>query len=299
MHDADLSHEQTTAIPSAQDPTAACWACGGASAPDGRYKRARLWRCGACGFRFLPLASQAAAKELYTASYFADYSPTGGYDEQAAHRRHEAGVRGELLARHAAAPGRLLEIGCASGWFLQEATRRGFAARGVEPGREQAELAARRTGLPVFGGTIEEADLDEGALDVVCGWHVLEHVVDPATALARLRGALAPGGLLLLEVPNVDSRMAQRFGESWLHFDLPHHVGHYAPRSLRTILERTGFAVEALETVSAWAYALPRQAFGPRALAAQARDRAVAGAPLRRPHPWRHELLRAVARVPA
>jgi SAM-dependent methyltransferase len=75
-------------------------------------------------------------------------------------------------------------------------------------------------------------------------WHVLEHLDDPAAAIARVASLLAPGGRLLIGVPNLASVQASIGRERWYHLDLPRHRTHFTPAGLRALLERHGFAVE-------------------------------------------------------
>ncbi len=74
-------------------------------------------------------------------------------------------------------------------------------------------------------------------------WHVLEHLPDPAAAIARAAELLRPGGRLLVSVPNVDSLQARLGGERWFHLDLPRHLFHFGPRSLSAMVERAGLQV--------------------------------------------------------
>jgi hypothetical protein len=107
---------------------------------------------------------------------------------------------------------------------------------------------------------------------------------------------LVPGGVLAIEVPNAGSLEAKHLGAAWPHWDPAHHVGHYTPRALRSLVEGAGYDVVRLETISGVAYYPPRRALRPKVLI----DLAVLTARLRalprRPHPSRHELLRLVAR---
>jgi len=101
----------------------------------------------------------------------------------------------------------LLEVGCGPGWALEVFRDAGFRARGVDVSPAAAALASER-GLVVDLVDIERAALDPRALgaapgfDVVVALEVLEHLVDPVAALAALRGALAPGGALVVSLPN-------------------------------------------------------------------------------------------------
>jgi 2-polyprenyl-3-methyl-5-hydroxy-6-metoxy-1,4-benzoquinol methylase len=236
-------------------------------------------------------------QELYTEGYFTDYPNDLDYLDEIDQRRYEAGRRLEFL-RHHGARGRLLEIGAASGHFLEEARAAGFQPLGVEPDAGLAKRVTERSGIQVLGGFVETVELDSGAFETVCAWHVLEHLYEPRTALDRIVDALAPGGKLFLEVPNAASVMARRQQQRWLHLDFEHHVAHYTPKALGTVLGRAGLEVELVASVSMREYLGLRRSLKPMELAAALRELALVRSGPRSPHPSRHELLRAVARKP-
>jgi SAM-dependent methyltransferase len=82
------------------------------------------------------------------------------------------------------------------------------------------------------------------SLDAVSLWHVLEHVDDPAAALAAIARWLRPGGVLLVGVPNLGSWQARLGGARWYHLDVPRHRTHFTTRGLATLLAAHGFTVE-------------------------------------------------------
>lgn len=280
-----------TATPSA------CWLCEGPARSDPRLAAAGYVRCATCGFVFQPARdSPEDEARLYDADYFATYdSRTGArraeghYDLAADQRRSEAVLRAEHVRRYARPPARLLEVGAASGWFVSAAAEAGYTAQGVEPSAAQARAAGDR-GLAVRHGTL--ADLASGpeTFDVVCAWHVLEHLPRPRDAVAQMRALLRPGGLLFLEVPNIGSIAATRRGTTWAHLDPGAHVAHYDPSTVRRLLEASGFDVVALDTFS------PRQfsRTPTRRLLHAAHDAVLHGTPALT-HAWRHQLLRVVA----
>jgi SAM-dependent methyltransferase len=276
---------------------ATCWVCGAKAEPDASYSGLELYRCPQCAFLFAPRAAAANLQELYGAEYFDEYPGGESYEEDETQRRYEARIRVALVQRYLRA-GRLYEVGAAAGHFLDEARSAGFEVSGIEPARPVAERARARFDVDVQPGFVEQADLAPESFDVVCAWHVLEHLAGPRAALETLRTALRPGGHLLLEVPNVESVYARRRGESWFHLDPQHHVGHYAPRSLQTLLERSGLDVLGLETFPALGYVRPGRALRPASVAVQLKELADVRSTPRRPHPDRHELLRAFARRP-
>ena len=273
---------------------ATCWVCGAEAEPDASYSGLELYRCPQCTFLFAPQRTAQDLRELYGAEYFDEYPGGEAYDEDEAQRRYEARIRVALVQGYAAA-GRLYEVGAAAGHFLDEARRAGFEVSGIEPAGPVAERARARFDVDVQAGFVEQADLASQTFDIVCAWHVLEHLAEPRAALERLRTALRPGGHLLLEVPNVASVYARRRGEAWFHLDPEHHVGHYAPRSLQTVLERSGFEVLGMETFPALGYVRPGRALRPASMAVQLKELADVRSAPRRPHPDRHELLRAFA----
>jgi hypothetical protein len=85
-------------------------------------------------------------------------------------------------------------------------------------------------------------------------WHSLEHVHDPIQLLLEAHNLLAPGGVLIVAVPNIDSSPFRWFGPSWYGLDLPRHLTHFAASTLQLMLERSGFQVHSLHTVahSSW-----------------------------------------------
>ncbi len=268
-----------------------CWGCDrrlDAVAPDADG----YVRCDACGLRFAP--SGLAPRERYDDSYFADYRG-GDYFATESLRRHEARVRlGLVRAASGRAAADLLEVGCAAGFFLDEARALGWRPRGIEPAEGPAQHAREELGLEVVADFAEDVALESESADSVCLWHTLEHIPDPSGMLKRLRDALRPGGTLLIEVPNGGSLLATREGRAWVALEPDVHVAQWNPRALRALLERTEYEVEQVGTVPFLTYVdgacnrLLRRAY----LALRQRRW------MREPHPSGHELLRAVARRP-
>jgi SAM-dependent methyltransferase len=139
------------------------------------------------------------------------------------------------------ARGTLLDVGAGRGRFVAAARDAGWAATGIEPSERGVSAASSVYGVELARGGIDDAT---GAYDTVVLWHVLEHLDDPDAALARLASLVAPGGTLLIGVPNLASVQASIGRDRWFHLDLPRHRTHLTPAGLRALLERHGFAVE-------------------------------------------------------
>jgi 2-polyprenyl-3-methyl-5-hydroxy-6-metoxy-1,4-benzoquinol methylase len=287
--------------PTSDTPTdarrlAACWACGADSARDESWLPAELNRCPSCGLLFAPERTAEPLQDLYADGYYEDYPGANDYLGDDGQRRYDARRRVAFIRSHGAR-GRLLEIGTATGHFLTEAHAQGFEVVGVDPDEGLARRVAERTGLEILPGFVETVELPEHDFDAICAWHVLEHLFTPRLALERLASVLAPGGRLFLEVPNISSVLARRQRMNWLNLDIEHHVSHFNPASLRALLERAGFEVELMHTVSMRQYLSLRRSLRPLELAAALRELAVVRSGPRSSHPSRHEMLRAVAHV--
>jgi 2-polyprenyl-3-methyl-5-hydroxy-6-metoxy-1,4-benzoquinol methylase len=141
--------------------------------------------------------------------------------------------------------GRLLDVGCHTGIFLEVARRSGWSTFGVEPSRWSADRARAR-GLDVTHGTLEEATFAEGSFDVISMWDVIEHLGDPLEELRRVHKLLRPNGLLALSTMNVDSWFPRLLGRRWPWY-MQMHLYYFTPGTLRQMLEQAGY--EMVETV--------------------------------------------------
>jgi 2-polyprenyl-3-methyl-5-hydroxy-6-metoxy-1,4-benzoquinol methylase len=150
----------------------------------------------------------------------------------------------------AAAPVRVLDIGCGSGLFLAALARRGFECHGTEYSADAARRAAAIPGLAVHVGELADDTYAPGAFDLVSVWHVLEHLYDPDALLRRSALWLREGGVLLLAVPSIDSWQARLFRGAWFHLDPPRHLHHFGPSSLRRALHDAGFRVVRVRQLS-------------------------------------------------
>jgi SAM-dependent methyltransferase len=148
--------------------------------------------------------------------------------------------------------GRYLDVGCGSGSALGVAAALGWSVAGVEVDRAAAQKA-RRFSRRVHTGDLLEAPFAPGEFDVVTAFHVLEHVPDPVAAVRRMLEWLAPGGLLVLEVPNAGGLGARLFGRAWSGLELPRHLSHFTPATLERLVASAGGRL-----VWCWHQAKPR-----------------------------------------
>ncbi|HEX3690545.1 MAG TPA: class I SAM-dependent methyltransferase [Solirubrobacteraceae bacterium] len=222
--------------------TLAPWRTVPGSEPALAHLQYELWRCGACGTGVT--VDPGGAGDLHESGAYRPGTP----------RLHGAVLpvlrtfdrrRLALLRRIATPPARVLDAGAGQGRFVATAHAAGYDAFGIEPSRRGLERA-RALGVPVQAVTIEAAEIGAGSLDAVTLWHVLEHLADPAGALARIAGWLRPGGGLLVGVPNLASLQARIGGERWYHLDVPRHRTHFTAGGLTRLLQDSGLAAVAV-----------------------------------------------------
>lgn len=134
--------------------------------------------------------------------------------------------------------GKLLDIGCGDGRFLEAARGKGWQGFGTEMNPEP----------PRVRGFVVEGSIDamaaHGPFDAITSWHSLEHFRDPRAAVESASKLLAPGGTLLIAVPDAGGLQARAAGAHWFHLDVPRHLFHFTQGALKALIERSGLAVK-------------------------------------------------------
>lgn len=178
----------------------------------------------------------------------------------------------EALERRGMTGGRLLEVGCAYGFFLDEARSRFDAREGTEFS-EAAAARARLVADRVHLGGLEQLGADERYRLAAC-IHVVEHVYDPVAFVSRLREHLEPGGWLVLATPDMGGFWRPLMGRRWPFYKMPEHVTYFDAASLGRLLEAGGYRdVRPLPYASYFALDLVAEKLGLRLPAAFSRLR--------------------------
>lgn len=154
------------------------------------------------------------------------------------------GPRGDsLTAIRFHGEGRLLDFGCGSGWYAHRMQQRGWKVTGMDFSAHAARQVAERFGLPTLVGSLPHPDVRDGSYDVITMGCVLEHVHQPHAVIHGATRALRPGGWLVVVVPNLDSWGFRYFGADWWPLELPRHLLHFTPVTLRRLVEAHGLQV--------------------------------------------------------
>lgn len=228
-----------------------CPVCGGSGAqkylhgPDrfhGRTETYTLVRCPACAVVWLSHPPQPPEMhQHYTNAYHRLISAAGQNTPTRWKERKAA------LTQYKQA-GTLLDLGCSSGAFLEFMRSESWKLFGVEMSAEEAKTAEARSNAHVFVGNILDAPFRPESFDVITCFDVLEHLYEPQQVMVRVSEWLKPGGIFHVLVPNVDSAEARAFRSYWHGLELPRHLFHYSPSSLKFLAESAGMREVSLET---------------------------------------------------
>lgn len=195
---------------------------------------ADIVRCSACGH--MQLDRFPVTEELDAA--YADAASDDYVLEEAGQR--ESARRVLKRVERYAAPGPLLDLGCWVGFLMAEARDRGWSPIGIEPSAFASDYARDRLGLDVRTEDLLTADLPSGQFTAIVMGDVLEHLTQAGDALDRVAALLAPGGVLVLLLPDAGSRAAKLLGRRWWSV-IPTHIHYFTRSSAATMLSRHRF----------------------------------------------------------
>jgi len=208
-------------------------------------------RCGSCDLVIQnPRLTREALSAYFSSTNFvqdsesSDYTlnePLGyhDYDDWDASYKSTATLRLRRILRYKAPPGRLLEIGTATGSFLAVARQHGFTVRGLDLSKRFADIARDRYGLDIESDFIEEAPLPKAHYDVVCAFGGIACWRDPLLGLRNIQRSLAPGGVFVLNFPDGDGLLGRMFGERYPEFNHA-SLTVFSKRTMRQVLAAAG-----------------------------------------------------------
>jgi 2-polyprenyl-3-methyl-5-hydroxy-6-metoxy-1,4-benzoquinol methylase len=206
----------------------------------------KVGKCRRCGLVYVVNpTSETELQELYTNQYFLEL----GHTEYSPHSPDENLRRLWLFNEQrldaidrVKKPGSLLDAGCGPGYFMVSAQSRGWRVKGFDISSKAAAFARTSFGLNVTEGSLENLTAAEPEFDLIAAWQVLEHTPLPLRALLALRKALKPDGLLVVEVPNLNSLPGRLKGNRFNGFAHPRfHRYYFTHASIHNILKKAEF----------------------------------------------------------
>jgi SAM-dependent methyltransferase len=226
-----------------------CAVCGAARAR-GKLRKGgvEILECPSCGLAFWTPPADFRPAAVYDAAYFAGAQVDRGYDD---YGHLESSLRLTFARRLARIPrpeagARLLDVGAAYGFALDEARRAGWMTTGLEISAPAARHASTIASGRVVVADAVAAPFASDCFDAVTLWDVLEHLPEPHAIVSEMARLLRPGGRLVLSTGDVGSLAARLSGARWHLYTIPEHLFFYTRRSLRELLEAHGFRVVSL-----------------------------------------------------
>lgn len=241
---------QTVLVQDSTSTSTVCGSCGSTGvdellqAPDrfhGRQDQYELVRCRSCSLVWLNHPpSPAEMGEHYGADYDRAIATAGSDPNHWTERR-------DILLKYKSG-GAALDLGCSSGGFLSSLRNTSWELYGIEMSPQVARQAEARSGAQVFVGDILDAPFLPSSFDAITCFHVFEHLYEPRAVLKRVSEWLKPDGIFFVMVPNIDSAGQRMFKSYWYALELPRHLYHFSPVSLRNVAASVGLSELSITT---------------------------------------------------
>ena len=202
-----------------------------------------VFRCCHCGLAFLdPRPTQAELGTLYKQCYFHEQYGQGLAVESLEMRRRISQEDHRVkFFRPYKKNGRVVDCGCGLGYFLHACRFYGYDVSGVDISDYASSYVKDVLRIPIQVGGVDEIQFENASIDVVTMWHFLEHTSNPRDYLKQVALWLKPGGLLVVDVPNYRGTDAQKYGNHWVGWQVPYHLFHFTPETIKDLLAACGF----------------------------------------------------------
>ncbi len=138
--------------------------------------------------------------------------------------------------------GSALDVGSGTGAFVHELKQSGWNVTGLEPDAGARKVAHNIHNVDLYD-TLALYSLPANSFDAITLWHVLEHVHELHVYVQQLKKLLSDKGKLFIAVPNYTSLDAEKYGNYWAAYDVPRHLYHFSPASMKTLMEKNGLKI--------------------------------------------------------
>lgn len=197
---------------------------------DGNFN---IVKCQKCGLVYLnPRPDDEELKKYYPVTYYERV--VNKIEEENLNERYE-------FISYFKHTGKILDVGCGNGLFLNFMKEKGWEVYGVEVSKMACNFAKEKFNLEVYNSDLINADLKGGSFDLITMYDVLEHIPNINENLKRVYELLKTDGVFIANVPNFNSLQRITFGKYWCHLDIPRHFYHFTSLTLKKILENNNF----------------------------------------------------------
>ncbi|MEI6122343.1 MAG: class I SAM-dependent methyltransferase [Bacteroidota bacterium] len=206
-------------------------------------------KCNNCQFLFVnPRPTETEIRKYYQSKEYISHSNSkkGLINQIYQFVRKRNNIKKFNLIQKYKQFGTILDIGCATGEFLNYFKKNGWKVVGLEPNEHARNFAKTKYGLNIFPERFLYEKHKE-KFDVITMWHVLEHIHFLSQRIEQVKNNLRQGGVLIIAVPNVESKDSKIYGKFWAGYDLPRHIYHFTQSSIKELFKKFGFDI--IETV--------------------------------------------------
>jgi SAM-dependent methyltransferase len=204
-------------------------------------------KCQSCKLVFMsPLPSEQIMQQVYNRDYYGE-GEKEKFNNGLIVRVIDAFARKRAVrfAKYLNHGARIMDVGCGNGRFLEHlhGMKKNFDLNGIEIDAGAALRASNRLKAKAWIHTVTELEKFFGynSFHAVSYIHVFEHLSDPAGTMNQLKNVVKPNGVVMIVVPNIESRQALKFKDKWLHLDPPRHLNFYPPQLLKEEMQKRGF----------------------------------------------------------
>ncbi|ADB41486.1 Methyltransferase type 12 [Spirosoma linguale DSM 74] len=202
-----------------------------------------ILECQRCSFRLTnPRPDSNSIVAYYKSDQYVSHNDNGGGLINTAYRlvrNYTLRSKLNLINKLTGKPGKILDVGCGTGAFLQSCREGGWSVTGMEPDPDARAIAREKLQADIKPNL--EALAGAETFDIISLWHVLEHIPNLNESIIQLRELLREQGTLLIAVPNSDSYDAQLFKQYWAAYDVPRHLHHFTPSTIEPLFNKHGF----------------------------------------------------------
>lgn len=203
------------------------------------YESSHLCRCKACGLVF----AQAIPTLEELEAYYDGYGRDDYLSPLTVKRYHELLDQFESYR----STGRILDVGCGIGYFLEVAKERGWEVFGTEFTDRAVEICEEK-GIEMHKGVLDPADYQPESFDIITSFEVLEHINTPVVELTKFYHLLRKGGLVYLTTPNFNSLIRRILGPKYDVICYPEHLTYFTPSTIDFAFRKSGFTKSRLQT---------------------------------------------------
>ncbi len=201
-----------------------------------------IFRCNSCNVQLrLPQPSHEELKKIY-ANYYHPWKIENEVAETVKISKTKTfEIRLQEIQKHIRR-GKILDVGCAAGYFLESAKNAGFEPYGVELSESFFKETHLKFGDSIYRGTIENIPCKDNFFDVITMFDLLEHVKDPVSTLRRCRKILMPNGVIAAVLPNTSSLTAKLMRKNWMQYK-KEHLFYFSPKNISALLKQESFDI--------------------------------------------------------